>query len=363
MVEKTQKINSYVGIDLGKRSMEVVRLIEGKKPIRARFQTAKTHLSLLSSWLKKNDVVAMEVCELAFFICRYLKQKVGCEVLLLNAGDLATIYKSLKKTDAEDALKIAKLIQRFPVEELPVVSLPTEEEEKARKIASENQFLKKSRTRLINRLHAIFVREGMTKVTKADLKSLKRRAKLIDMLNEFNGEEAKRLIEQIEILERQIKELVQKIKKVLKANGELTRLYMSMPGIGPQAAMILLGYLGKGQRFSHAEQVSYYSGLVPRVDCSGDSNRYGNITKRGCRLIRSVICQSAWALSRSSNGGRLKTKFHQLSMRIGKNKAIVATSRKMLEVLYVMAKNGQVYEGVDDEFIDKKLKQYGLLMA
>ncbi|EPG83463.1 hypothetical protein LEP1GSC048_2573 [Leptospira santarosai serovar Shermani str. 1342KT] len=35
----------------------------------------------------------------------------------MNPGDLATIYQSLKKTDKEDSLKIARLIQRFPIEE------------------------------------------------------------------------------------------------------------------------------------------------------------------------------------------------------------------------------------------------------
>ncbi|EMN00375.1 hypothetical protein LEP1GSC035_2723, partial [Leptospira noguchii str. 2007001578] len=37
-------------------------------------------------------------------------------MIVLNPGDLATIYQSLKKTDKEDSLKIARLIQRFPIE-------------------------------------------------------------------------------------------------------------------------------------------------------------------------------------------------------------------------------------------------------
>ncbi|EKR25171.1 hypothetical protein LEP1GSC087_1644 [Leptospira interrogans serovar Bataviae str. L1111] len=41
----------------------------------------------------------------------------------MNPGDLATIYQSLKKTDKEDSLKIARLIQRHPIEELPTVPI------------------------------------------------------------------------------------------------------------------------------------------------------------------------------------------------------------------------------------------------
>jgi transposase len=38
----------------------------------------------------------------------------GHEVLVLNPGDVRTIYASLKKTDQEDALKLARLAQRNP---------------------------------------------------------------------------------------------------------------------------------------------------------------------------------------------------------------------------------------------------------
>ena len=103
--------------------------------------------------------------------------------------------------------------------------------------------------------------------------------------------------------------------------------------------------------------------MVPRVDCSGEKNRYGRIIKRGCRPIRAVIIQSAWALVRSGKGGDLSSKYKDLMVRRGKNRAIVAVARKMLEVLYTMVKKGRVYDSVDDEFIDKKLKHYGLLVA
>jgi transposase len=67
------------------------------------------------------------------------------------------IWQSTKKTDKEDALKIAKFIQRYPEEELPLVSLPTEQEEELRQLISMKQFLVKMRTALINRLHALYV--------------------------------------------------------------------------------------------------------------------------------------------------------------------------------------------------------------
>ena len=52
-----------------------------------------------------------------------------------------------------------------------------------------------------------------------------------------------------------------------------------------------------------AKQVAYYSGLVPRVDISGDCVRYGPITKRGAHLFRRPLIQAAWSLVRSPHGG------------------------------------------------------------
>ncbi|EMM72364.1 transposase domain protein [Leptospira weilii str. 2006001855] len=52
----------------------------------------------------------------SFRIAKSILNK-GIQVIVLNPGDLATIYQSLKKTDKEDSLKIARLIQRYPKEE------------------------------------------------------------------------------------------------------------------------------------------------------------------------------------------------------------------------------------------------------
>ncbi|EMN01765.1 hypothetical protein LEP1GSC035_2638 [Leptospira noguchii str. 2007001578] len=60
-------------------------------------------------------------------------------MIVLNPGDLATIYQSLKKTDKEDSLKIARLIQRFPIEELPVVPIPKTRPEKLSECLSKDR--------------------------------------------------------------------------------------------------------------------------------------------------------------------------------------------------------------------------------
>lgn len=72
-------------------------------------------------------------------------------MVVLNPGKLAIIYTSTKKTDKENALKIARLLETMPEEYLPLVPLPSEAEEEMRRLASSQMFLNKERTRLINR--------------------------------------------------------------------------------------------------------------------------------------------------------------------------------------------------------------------
>ena len=128
---------SVVGVDAGKRSMEVVRMFPEKSEIqRGRFSTGVKGREHFKKWLKREDVVLIEAGTGTFFLAKKIIRDVGCEVIPLNPGKLATIFKSLKKTDREDALKLARLGLRNPKEELPMVPIPTDEEEECRKILS-----------------------------------------------------------------------------------------------------------------------------------------------------------------------------------------------------------------------------------
>lgn len=119
--------------------------------------------------MKKTDRIGIEVCSLAMKMVKEMKCKVGCDIAMMDAHQLAVIYNSTKKNDREDALKLARLVQKNSNEELPVVNLPTEQETKRRNLLTENKELKQSRTQEINRLHAIYLRCGFTEVAKKNL--------------------------------------------------------------------------------------------------------------------------------------------------------------------------------------------------
>jgi transposase len=348
-----------VGIDLAKRTMEVRFLKDGEK---ARAWNCKTDVigrEKLYAQLTDDDIVGIEACSLAFVMAREIEAKTKAEVVVLNPGRLAIIYKSTKKTDSEDAMKIARLLLRNPKEELPVVPIPSEKEERDRAIVKELGFLKAERTKFINRLHSRFLAEGITTVVKADIKREARRNECVGLLHGIYLAEAKRILMMIEALESQIEHLEGEQIESLQEN-ELTPFAMSVPGVGPSFALAFLGYVGDGRRFSRAPEVSNYVGIVPKVDQTGETARYGHITKIGCVPIRRVAIQSAWALVRSSNGGALKAKFYELADKRGKRIAITATARKLVELVYTIVKKRCYYWEMDPVQLDRKLKAYKL---
>ncbi len=49
------------------------------------------------------------------------------------------------------------------------MALPSKEEEQARRLSSQQMFLKQERTRMLNKLHGLFLEQGVTTITKNDL--------------------------------------------------------------------------------------------------------------------------------------------------------------------------------------------------
>jgi transposase len=353
----------YVGIDVGKATMMVRILFESDGKIRVIKWSGKTD-DVGRGWLMKllapNDIVGIEAGEPAFTIAREIEAVVGARVLALNPGRLAIIYKSTKKTDAEDALKLARLVMRFTPEELPVVKIPSGEELIDRALVSEDGFLKETRTKLVCRLHSVYLRAGITTLGRQNLKTPEKRREAMGMLAGQAGhllKEAQRLEVLIHEIETQLEGLEEEMKARL-AENELAPYLLSVAGAGPAMAMAVIAHLGDGTRFASASQVSNYVGFVPRIDFSGKSMRFGRITKQGCSAIRRVAVQAAWGLVRSKNGGPLKEKYAELRERRGKKIAIVAIARKLVELLWTLMVKKEFYKYISEKDLKLKYRSY-----
>lgn len=335
----------FVGIDLGKRTYEMCIVDQKGKITRSGGKTDFAGIERLCEKLNGDDAVAIEACNLAFRMERAIRKSVGCKVCIMNAGKLAVIYMSTRKTDKEDSLKLAKLLKNHDEDELPIVTPPSDEEWERRKLLSEYRSLKCQRTKEINKLHAIFEHNGYTQFARKDMSSENNRANILPLLKDYEKGEAERLVERLNLLERQIEQLLQKINAEVE-NDEKIQKAMTVPGIGPITALAYVAYVGDVKRFDNAHQVSNFIGFVPKVDNSCTICRSGHTTKKGNPLLRSLLVQAAWSSVKSKNGGALRDKYKYMAETrcIGKGKSIVTIARKLGELLYLLLKTDQEYK-------------------
>jgi transposase len=238
--------------------------------------------------LEKGDKVALEAGNLAFITAREIMERAGCEVRVLNSAKLPFIWDAPTKTDKEDAMKLARLVEERRDEKLPLVPLPGEKEIERRKTLSSYGREMRNRTRHINTLHAIFVHQGHTTIAKKNLATAGKRQEAVRLLTGLEREEAEWLLEYLELHERRIKELKDKMQKEAKKDGDMQNL-QTIPGVGPIVAYAFAAHIGDGSRFSTGAQVSNYIGFVLRLDYSGTIQRNGPITKFGGKCKKKTI--------------------------------------------------------------------------
>jgi len=334
----------YVGIDLGKRTYEIAIVGPTGKVTMSNGKTTVEGRQRLYQKLTAQDKVALEAGNLAFIMAKEMEAATGCQIRILNPSHLALIYGSMKKTDKEDALKLAHIIEDYKDERLPVVPLPSDKEIKRRKLLASYRREQRVRVQGINRLHGLFVSQGITDVVKSDLATDDARSQTVKALTGLEKEEAEHLLACLKLYEKRIEVLEAQMGQEAKGDQEIERL-QTVPGVGPKISFAFVAHVA-AERFENASQVSNYLGLVPRVYISGDTVRYGRITKRGNGFLRALLVQGSWALIRSKAGGCLKERYEYMTGEkgISKKKAIVAIARRLSELLYTLMKNGTEYE-------------------
>jgi transposase len=250
----------------------------------------------------------------------------------------------MKKTDKEDSLKLAHILEDFNEARLPTVPVPSDQEMFRRKLLAGYRRAQQSRNREINKLHALFLARGITTIVRSNLSTGESRKAAIKVLSGPELAEAEYLVACLDLHEQRIKSLVCQIQEETAGDEEIECL-QSIPGVGFLTSFAFASHVAV-ERFENAGQLSNYLGLVPRVYISGDVVRYGQITKRGNSYLRALLVQASWATVRSFAGGYLKEFYEYLIVEKSKSKkkAIVAVARRLAELMYVMMRDGTEYD-------------------
>jgi transposase len=127
------------------------------------------------------------------------------------------------------------------------------------------------------------------------------------------------------------------------AADPVTRLLMTMPGIGPVTALSYRATVDDVGRFADAGSASAFFGLVPYEASSAERQHRGRITKAGPSTPRSLLIQAAWVVWRHRAGGPLQVWARRLAERRGRRIAVVALARRLSRILYAMWRDQAPY--------------------
>jgi transposase len=287
--------------------------------------------------LRPTDEVAVEVTGNTGLFYDAVAPHVA-RVVVVDTNQFRVISRSLKKTDERDA---ALLVLYLSKGLLPEVRMKDKQHGQLASLTQTRDTLVKLRTALKNKVNNILSARGMN-LPKEALSSEKKLAEVLTLpFDEIVRIELRVIVDQIRSLNQSIAELEKTIAEEgskLEGHKSLT----SIKGIGKITGAILLSVIGDVNDFPDESRLASYFGIVPRVSNSNQTEHSGRIHKRGTKLGRTALVQSALIAANSSP--YLKNFYERVKARRGAGKAIIALARKFLGIIYRTRKNKWVFE-------------------
>jgi transposase len=325
----------YIGIDLHRNRFTCCIRLENERTYVTEWELAD--LGKFVRKLRPADEVAVEITGNTRLFHDAVSGHVA-RLVVVNTSQFRVIRQSVKKTDPHDARTLALYLSK---DMLPEVRMKDKERGQLASLTQTRDTLVKLRTALKNKINNILSARGLN-LPKEALSSEKKLAEVLGLpFDEIVQIELRVLVGQIRSLNQSIGELEQTIgEEGSKLDGH--KNLASIKGIGKITGAILLSVIGDVKDFADEGHLASYFGIVPRVSNSNETEHSGRIHKRGTKLGRTALVQSALVAARYSP--YLKRFYEQVKARRGAGKAIIALARKFLGVIYRTLRNGWVFE-------------------
>jgi transposase len=337
-VSKGQKI--FVGIDVHKKHLSVSCLCEGEVIERV---TMLNDAATLSRFLKRRFAGAeihsvYEAGFSGFGLHRHLCG-VGIHNLVVHAAAVEISARDRVKTDKRDALKLAV---QLAAGRLQGIRIPSEGEERRRLVSRTRAQLVQERSRLKNQIRSKFHQFGYIAPTDERELSLPMVRALLTQGTPAELElVVKALVAVWESINLQLKHLLAEVKQQAERDP-YEPTYRSVGGFGALTARELSNELGDMKQFRNERRLFSFTGLTPQEFSSGEHQRQGHISRQGRSRLRALLVEAAWRALRKDKA--LATFFAQLSVRVGKKRAIVAVARKLIGRVRAALRKGELYQ-------------------
>lgn len=341
----------HIGVDLHKTNFVACFIGADDAQSIETYPLTREGLALFKRRLRGSDELAVEATQNVHFFFDQVKGHVA-RVAVVDTYRFGVVAKSKKKTDRADAAALARFLR---MGWLPEVTVPSEQVRCLRQLLQARETLVSMRTKLKNMAHAACSRNGVA-LRRAAFASAAGRGRLAgrEDLPASDLLVLRSALRQMAQLDSEVAQLEAEIVRRGKTLRGVRRL-LQVHGLNLLSAISLLAEVGDIALFDTSKQLVSYAGLATSTKQSSETTRHGGITKRGRKRLRTVVIQAVLAMV-NRTGTPLMEFYRKKKREKGAGKAICATARKLLTIIFVLLKKELDYWYLEDRLYNRKLR-------
>jgi transposase len=294
------------------------------------------------------DRLVMEVSHVAGWI-HDLARTLNLDVQVANPNSDGWRWQHVKrKTDRDDALKLAKL---SAMDQLPTVHMPGPRVRQWRALIAYRHKLVGRRTAVRNAIRALLDAQGIAWPRGASgwtQQAMEQMRDLSQPLIECSEEQLWRgqlhlELKMYEQLQPLIDQVEAKLDALAKQDARVEQL-RTIEGVGPRLAEMVVAWIDDPHRFRTGREVGAYAGLTPKQHQSGQHDRLGRITRQGPGLLRKLLVEIAWGMRRRNPRAAAFYERMCHGQKTRRKQAAVALARKVLVWCWAMLRDGTTWQ-------------------
>jgi len=374
------------GVDVHKKKVTVCIMVSGngrllKKEIKE-FGTMTSQILEFVDWIREYncECVAMESTASYWKPLYNILEEEGIKTIVVNAKHIKAVPG--RKTDVKDSEWIADLLRHGL---LSPSYIPDRKQRELREVVRYRRSIIQEMAREKNRVQKILegsnikissiisdvlglngrkLLKGMIEGKKSPMELAEltdnrisaTKEELKEALTGTIGDHQKKIlksmIEHIEFLENQIKELDLDIENRMAEDKKYIDMLDEIPGIGKTSAENILAEIGTDMnRFPSERHISSWAGVSPGNNESAGKKKSGKTTK-GNKTLKSTLVECAKSAVKKKDS-YYYGQYQRLRKRMNYNKATVAIAHSILIAIYHMIKNDKKYEELGINYFDK----------
>jgi transposase len=390
--DREEIIERVAALDIGKAELVCCVRVPHEGRAGRRLQEVETYSTMTRSLLAMADHLAclgvtrvvMEATSDYWKPVFYVLEAAGFETWLVNARDVKHL-PGRPKTDRLDAVWLCKVAERQMIRpsfvpppqirrlrdvtryRIDLVETRTAEKNRVEKLLEDAQI---KLSVVASDIFGVSGREMMAALIAgerdpkvlAQMARSRMRGKITALEEAFTGHFTThhafllaKMLARIDAINADIAELDTKIEELIAPFVAAAERLDEIPGIGRVAAAIIISEIGVDmERFPTAGHLASWAKFTPGVKESAGKKKGKGSTGHGNRYLARVLGEAAVAASKTDTF--LGERYRRIARRRGKKKAIVATGRSMLTIIWHLLSDPEArYTDLGADFFDKRI--------